>query len=286
MEFFKGLYSYEIIMLCVGALISIFLLLDLVIKIVKQKNYTKTIVAFIVPIMFIGFPSIQKISYDNGKIDIEKLTHDLSANPTDTTLRDQVQNKLGELKSRANNDPQTLIAIANAHWSLGNYDSCQVYAEKAVALAPDNPTVTNNVKLIQGKIDLHNNFKSAISKLNDELAKATTENADKKSIAVNIIGILDSLKKPQYVSQADLFTISKAYAALDQKSKAAQVADKAIQSDPNSEVAKKFDNNVARNELLNVKALVDSSHTAVKAISFDNNVISKRNLSVLKNINK
>ena len=43
------------------------------------------------PIFMIGFPSFKKISYDYGKVELEKVTHSLSDNPTDTTTRGQAE---------------------------------------------------------------------------------------------------------------------------------------------------------------------------------------------------
>lgn len=284
MSIFNGLYGYERVMMVLGILLFVVLLFVLLRNVIKDKPVGALSFFFMLPILMIGFPSFQKISYNDGKLELDKAAHSLAADPTDSASRRQVESDVQKLQGRAEGDPKGLVALASAHWALGNYDSCQRLTQKALQLAPADTAVRQQVAVLQTKIDLHNQFKTNIEKLNSYLTQVGA--GDKSAgIAEGISFILDTLKKPTYVSEKDALTISKAYVALNQPAKAVQIVDKIIQSGQAADSVVKFKASVVSDtgsvSRLRLPAGVITSKP-VKEISFEKNVISRRNISAIK----
>ena len=280
MSIFNGLYGYEVIMMVLGILLFGVLLFALLRNLVKDKPIGPLSFFFVLPILMIGFPSFQKISYDDGKLELDKAAHSLSANPGDSTSRQQVESAVQKLQGRAEGDPKGLVSLANAHWALGNYDSCQQLTQKAIQLAPADTAVRRQIAVIETKINLHNEFKANIAKLNTYLGRVAAGDKD-AGVAQDILSVLDTLKKPTYVSEKDALTIGKAYVALNQPAKALQVADKIIQSGQAGDSVMKFKQSVIKDSgTVSALKLPPSvlARRPVKEISFDKNVISRRNI--------
>ncbi|MES1161102.1 MAG: tetratricopeptide repeat protein [Bacteroidota bacterium] len=283
MSIFNGLYGYEVIMMVLGILLFVVLLFALLRNIVKDKPIGPLSFFFLLPIVMIGFPSFQKISYDNGKLELDKAAHSLSSNPVDSASRQKVESEVEKLKGRAEGDPKGLVALANAHWALGNYDSCQRLTAKALQLAPADTAVRRQVAVLETKIDGHNQFKANIAKLNNYLGRVAAGDKD-AGVAEGILTVLDTLKKPTYVSEKDALTIGKAYVALNQPAKALQIADKIIQSGQAGDSVMKFKQSVVKDtgavSALRLPANV-VTRKPVKEFSLEKNVISRRNISTI-----
>ena len=99
MKFFNGLYSYEIVMLVLGVLLFLVALVKLM-----KKASAGLVVFFLLAIAMIGYPSIQSIQYEKGVITVDKKVHDLEANPGNEALRASLQQDMGKIEGRANND--------------------------------------------------------------------------------------------------------------------------------------------------------------------------------------
>src|SRR5882762_5374270 len=100
MSIFDGLYGYEVIMLVLGILLFLVLIFVLLRSVVKDQPWGKLVPFFLVPIFMIGFPAFKKLSYDDGKVELEKVTHSLSEHPTDSATRRQAAAAIRELEKR------------------------------------------------------------------------------------------------------------------------------------------------------------------------------------------
>src|SRR5436305_6938997 len=100
MSFFDGLYSYEVVLLVLGAVFFLVLMIAFVVLLSQGKPYGTLLVAFVIPIVMIGFPAIKSVQYHDGVVTIDKLTHDLQHNPTDSAKRAELNQKVSELASR------------------------------------------------------------------------------------------------------------------------------------------------------------------------------------------
>jgi hypothetical protein len=283
MSIFTGLYGYEIIMLVLGVVLFLVLIFILLRSVVKDQPWGKMVPFFLLPIFMIGFPSFKKLSYDDGKIELEKVTHSLSSDPTDTATRKQAEEAIQSLEGRGQRDAGALVAIAGAHWALGNYDSCQRLVAKAEGLSPEDSTLRTQIAALQAKVQLHNQFKEDVGLLEGYLRRIQSGDKD-TTLAGSMAAILDSLKKPLYVSDRDALVISKVYVALDQPSKALQVADKIVASEPTSDSLIRFRETLKNGGGLVEQLKLPSTHAArtVKGVDFDKNVITRKDMKMVK----
>lgn len=281
MSIFTGLYGYEIIMLVLGVVLFLVLIFILLRSVVKDQPWGKLVPFFLLPIFMIGFPSFKKLSYDDGKIELEKATHSLSDNPTDTATRKQAEAAIRNVEGRGQQDPGALVAIAGAHWALGNYDSCQQLVMKAEGLSPVDTALQRQIGVLQGKVQLHNQFKQNIGLLDGYLKRIQAGDKD-TALARSMAGILDTLKMPLYVSDKDALVISKAYVALDHPDQALQVTDKIVASGVASDSVVRFREALKKGELEALKLPVTPAAKAVKTVTFDKNVITRKGMEVVR----
>ena len=120
MKFFDGLYNYEIILLGLGAILFFVLLFVLILLVVKNRPIKVVIPLFLVAIIMMGFPGIQKIKYDNGVFELEKWTKAAQENPEDQVVQEELASKLAAIQARPVKRPATLKTIQKAQLTLGN----------------------------------------------------------------------------------------------------------------------------------------------------------------------
>jgi hypothetical protein len=138
---FEGLRGYEILMVVLGTLFFIVLLVRLM---RTRDNYGGLIAFFLLAIVMIGYPSIQKIKYDNGVVEIDKIGSGEVPAPTDAAGRASVAETLAFVEQRAPT-PITQARVAAVYQRIGDetkaYDIAQkvapgASAEVATTLAP------------------------------------------------------------------------------------------------------------------------------------------------------
>src|SRR5581483_8557773 len=149
MNIFDGLYGYEVILLILGALFFIVLMVVFVILIAQKRPYGKLMMSFTFPLVMMGFPSIKSIQYKDGVISIDKMTHDLQQNPTDTKKREELRRTLADVVTRPAADPAAIASIANAQFALGDHRAAEASLQKAIGKAPDLPRVVELKKKLE-----------------------------------------------------------------------------------------------------------------------------------------
>jgi len=100
MDFFEGLLSYEIALLVMGVLFFAVLLFLLIYLVINKRSYKGIIALFLFPVIMVGFPGIQKIRFDNGIVEIDRLTRAIEKNPANAEAKKTLELKLSELKGR------------------------------------------------------------------------------------------------------------------------------------------------------------------------------------------
>jgi hypothetical protein len=223
------------------------------------------------------------LSYDDGKIELEKATHSLSDNPTDTTTRKKAEAAIQAVEGRGQQDPGALVALAGAHWALGNYDSSQQLVTRAEGLSPTDTAVRRQIGVLQAKVQLHNQFKKDVGALDGYLQRIRSGNKD-TALARSLATILDTLKKPMYVSDRDALVISKAYVALDHPEKALQVTDRIVESGVASDSVVRFREALKKGDggLEALKLPSSAAARSVKTVTFDKNVITRKRMEPVK----
>ena len=133
---FSGLYFYEIVLLSLGVTLFIVLTLIVVVKVFRGESVGGMVTFFIVPILFIGFPSIKAIQYKDGVLSVQMMTHDLQQQPTDLHLRDTLEKALRNVSPRAMSalgDGNSLAVVASAQYALGKESEAKANLRSALA---------------------------------------------------------------------------------------------------------------------------------------------------------
>lgn len=142
MQLFEGLLFYEIVLLILGTLLFLVLLFALVYSLVKKRDIKILALFFVISIIMIGYPSIQKIKFDNGVVEIEKRTKELAQNPADSTAQKALMKTLSEIERRPISNPATLVKIAEAQAAIGDTAQALNYVDSALKEAPNLPAAT------------------------------------------------------------------------------------------------------------------------------------------------
>lgn len=242
----QGLYLYEIILMITGGILFLALVFALVWNVVKGKNIVSLLPFFFLPIVMIGWTAIKSVSYDNGKIDIEKTANELIKNPADTALQKKLEKTVAAFdNTRATNDPVALNNISKAYYALGKYDDASVYNQKALSINPGLPQAINLKAGIEKQAAIKTNFRQSIQELSNSVAAADTGKAALSPAATQkIVGILQTIKHPVYTDEKSSLVIAKALALINKKEQSMQVVNKALEANPQSQESLQLKNNI------------------------------------------
>jgi len=228
----QGLYFYEIVLMIAGGILFLVLIFALIWYVIKSKPVAALLPFFLLPIMMIGWPAIKSVSYDNGKIDIEKTADALIADPADTALQQKLQHAVASFDTtRATSDPVALNTISTAYYALGKYTDAGKYNQQALAIDPTLAAAKSLKAGIIQQVAVKNNFGQSIKQLDQTLAKGDTDPA----AAPKIVSILNNLKQPVYTDEQSSLTIAKALAAVNKKEQSLQVVNKVLAANPQSQ---------------------------------------------------
>lgn len=227
MNFFDGLYGYEVLLLILGALFFIVLVGAFVILIVQKRPYGKLGMFFAIPVFMIGFPSIKSIQYKDGVLSVDKLTHELQQNPTDTEKREQLRRKVADVGNRPAADPAAIVSIANAQFALGNHKAAEANLQKAIEKAPDLPMVVE----LKKKFDLE----QALTKLTAQVEQHPADPAVKQELKQKV----EETSKLPVASPQLLTTLARAQQLTGNHTEAVKLADTALKIDPHLVQAQK-----------------------------------------------
>ncbi len=116
---FDNLFLYELVLLFLGAFLFMLLCAGLVYFIVKKEDLKKLLLFFPIPIIMIGYPSIQEIQIEKDKIALKKFSKEVIDNPEDTIAQKELIKVTEKLEKRAT-DIEDIKAVAKANLLLGN----------------------------------------------------------------------------------------------------------------------------------------------------------------------
>ena len=91
---FDGLHSYEIVLMVLGITMFILLSAMFVIYVSQRRKPTALLPFFALPVIMIGFPAFQKISFGKDVVTVEKLVDAVEKNPNDSNARAQLEEPL------------------------------------------------------------------------------------------------------------------------------------------------------------------------------------------------
>jgi tetratricopeptide (TPR) repeat protein len=239
MTVFEGLSFFEIVLLCMGVFLFIVLVFLLVWNALKQKPYKSLLPFFILPIAMIGYSSIKSVDYKGFVLTLQNATDSVTANPGDTTARTNLRTVLSNIEEKGKSlfsSPSAVVNIAQAHLSLGNYDSATHYLGVAASLDSTTPQLASVRKQVAQQVTEEQGLKKQATLLNAQLAKLETTPKDTQAVAT-ITNTLANLKRPVYADSSSVLTVAKALATVDQGQRSLDKIDKVIKANPNSATA-------------------------------------------------
>jgi tetratricopeptide (TPR) repeat protein len=262
----QGLRLYELIIIIAGAVLLLALIFALIWFVIKNRKLTTLIPFFIFPMVMIGWPAINSISYDKGKLEIKKQAEVLDNNPADTTARKELEKSLADFStSRSENDPQALTNLSHAYYALGKYDSAMIFSDKALGLEPGKEETMKLRANILQQIQVKKDFQQNIQLLNNNLKTIESGAAAPKTEAVqNVASILSGTEVPVYADEKACLTIAKGLAAVDKKEKSLEIINKILEKNP------------ASAEALQVKKEIEMKPTPVTPVPFTKTIDTKK----------
>jgi len=150
MSLFDGLHFYEIVLLVLGVLFFIVLLFVLVYSVIKKQAIKNLLPFFIIPIIMIGYPSIQEVKIANGMLNIEKLTAEVKGNPNNAEARAALAEKLSKMERRKIKNPDSLIEMAKAQAAINNKEKARNHINSVLKVRPDSREALKLQQIIEG----------------------------------------------------------------------------------------------------------------------------------------
>jgi len=136
---FNNLYIYEIVLLFLGVFLFMILSGSFIYYIIKGKEIKKLLFFFMIPIVMIGYPSIQEIQIEKDKIAIVKYKEQIRENPNDSTAIAKTEELIKKLESRATN-PEDIAKISEAYLLIEKPEKAIAFADKALEKEENNST--------------------------------------------------------------------------------------------------------------------------------------------------
>jgi tetratricopeptide (TPR) repeat protein len=211
MSLFNGLYSYEIVLLVLGALLFVVALILLIYQVTHAKPFAGMVLFFAVAIAMIGYPSIQEIQFSGTVVTITKYTEALQTNPTDSKTRDLLQQSVSKIADRAATGQvniQGLTTLATAQYALDDEPAATATLQKALQVNPAEPSAL----ALKNKID-------AVQNLNGLTARVKADPSNQPAAAA-LAESLQSATATPVANPKALFNIAEAQAVLGQNKQA------------------------------------------------------------------
>jgi hypothetical protein len=139
---FDGLHSYEIVLMVLGIVMFVLLAAVLVLYVCQRRKPTTLLPFFMLPVVMIGFPAFQKISFANDVVSVEKAAEKLAENPADAKARTQLVETVKQVEQRPTSDPRVNLTLARAYKSLGQRDRALDRVNSALRANPHLPEAT------------------------------------------------------------------------------------------------------------------------------------------------
>jgi tetratricopeptide (TPR) repeat protein len=238
-KLFDNLSAMEFVMMMMGVIIFLVLVFLLVWKAMKNQPYSLLLIAFLIPIVLVGYPTIQSIKFDNGIIILEKYVAQVAENPEDSAARAHLKEEMTVLEkdARTANNPVALATLASSHLVLGNLSSADSTIKKAEELDPNLEPVKTTASEIQKQIKINNQFLRDV-RLLDKSVDIIQERPKDTATVSQVIKTLTNLKTPRYVDESSALVIAKTLSVLNQPQKSEEVIGKVLGTDTGSVAAR------------------------------------------------
>jgi len=133
---FDGLHSYEIVLMVLGIVMFVMLAAVMFLYVYRERKLTTLLPFFMLPVVMIGFPAFQKISFGNEIVSVEKALATAEANPGDAKAKAQLEESVKQVAKRPTTDPKVNLTLARAYKALGQRDRALDRVDSALKVNP------------------------------------------------------------------------------------------------------------------------------------------------------
>lgn len=138
MNLLEGLLLHEIVFLFLGILLFLVLLFVLVYFVINKRALKRLPLFFMIPIIMIGWPSIEKIKFSGSLGSLEMALKSLQADPSDPAALAAVQEGISEIESRPVFKSSTERILSNAQVAIGDTVKAIDYLDRTLTAQPGN----------------------------------------------------------------------------------------------------------------------------------------------------
>jgi hypothetical protein len=136
MSLLEGLLLHEIIFLFLGILLFLVLLFVLVYYVIMSRKIKTLPAFFIIPIIMIGWPSIEKIKFSGSLGSLEMALKSLQADPSDPAALAVVQEGISEIESRPVFKTSTERILSDAQEAMADTTKAIYYLDRILTVKP------------------------------------------------------------------------------------------------------------------------------------------------------
>jgi len=220
MKLIDGLYFHELVLLGLGILLFITILILLIIFAVQKRRLRELVLFFFLSIIMIGYPSIQKIVYDNGVVTIDKYAKTDTQFPPDSTRQSQMEIAMGKIEGRPTSNSKTILDLGKVHAILGDTVKAEKLVDRALLISPD----FSEARKLQAEFNTPQvQIEKMITEIEKNPGNITTRNELEKKIS--------SLQITSNSGSSVMTTAAKAQILLGDTSKAIALTNRALQKD-------------------------------------------------------
>ncbi len=252
MNLLDGIKLYELVLMVLGFILGLVLIFVFLFMALRGRTNLNLLYGFIAPLIMIGYPSIQSISFSKDVIKVDKLVQKVNENPTDTLAQRELIEQIQTLpKSRCLTSTDALTTIADAQSALGLYDSAKVTIQRALDRNPNSDKAQQSKEVIQEKWKIQKDFEHKVDeiKLNiNDLEKKPNDPKLLDSIATHL-NTLNAMDAPVRVQQTQAVWVAKAAAIIGERQAAEQLNNAILRANPKLEEANELKEDI-KNKVL------------------------------------
>ena len=241
MNLLDGIQLHELVLMILGFILGLVLIFVFLFMALRGRTNLKLLYGFIAPLVMIGYPSIQSISFSKDVVKIDKLVQKVNENPADTLAQHNLIEQIQTLpKSRCVTSTEALTTIAGAQSALGLYDSAKVTIQRAAERSPNSEKVQQTQQDIQQKWQIQRTFEQKVESIKSHLNELEKKPSNSKLVDTIAMRLMElrALDAPVRVQQSQAVLVAKAAAVVGQRQAAEQIADAVLTANPKQESAK------------------------------------------------
>lgn len=224
MSVLEGLLLHEIVFLFLGILLFLVLLFVLVYFVLNKRAIKSLPFFFVIPIIMIGWPSIEKVKFSGSLGSLELALKNLQANPSDSTALAAVQESIERVEKRPVSSPTTLLTLADARAAVGDTTEALTYVTRVLRDQPDLPAaIDKRDDLVIPRIGIDSKTSQLQQNPSDSVARKSLEET------------ISTMEKLKVASPDALLKLAKAKAAIGDTAKALKYIDSVLTRKPTLE---------------------------------------------------